>query len=147
DDVLLHDLAAPHVHAPFLEQRKARKPRRNASSAVDPADPMTSLHVVMKPRILVAFDFGEPAASALAWAADLNRTTGGGPIHMVPAVDTRPAVVSDTPVVTMIPTQADVAALERRMRDAARVANVEATVEVQAIPQVAGATILEVAKR
>ena len=31
----------------------------------------------MKPTVLVAHDFGEPASRALAWAADLVRTTGG----------------------------------------------------------------------
>ena len=101
----------------------------------------------MKPRILVAFDFGEPAGYALAWAADLNRALGCEPVHMVYAIDTRPAVVSESPAVTSMPGPAEIAGLERRMREAARAAGVEATVEVATKPQVASATILEVARR
>jgi len=101
----------------------------------------------MKPRILVAYDFGEPAVHALAWAADLNRTTGGGPIHMVHAVDTRPAVASESPAVIMLPGPSDIAAFERRMREAALAANVEATYEVALRPTTPSAAILDVARR
>jgi nucleotide-binding universal stress UspA family protein len=101
----------------------------------------------MKPRVLVAFDFGEPAVHALAWAADLNRTTGGGPIHMVHAVDTRPAVASESPSLIMLPGPPEIATLEKRMRLAAQEAGAEATFEVALRPVPASATILDVARR
>jgi nucleotide-binding universal stress UspA family protein len=101
----------------------------------------------MKPRILVAFDFGEPAVHALAWAVDLNRTTGGPPLHLVHAIDTRPAVASESPTVVMLPGPPEVAAIERRLREAARAAGAEATFEVALRPTTASATILEVARR
>jgi nucleotide-binding universal stress UspA family protein len=103
----------------------------------------------MKPRILVAFDFGEPSVYALAWASDLNRTTGGPPIHVVHAVDTRPGVAAEGPAVVLMPGPAEIASLERRLREAARDAGAEAeaTFEVAQRPSSASATILEVAQR
>jgi nucleotide-binding universal stress UspA family protein len=101
----------------------------------------------MKPRILVAFDFGEPAKNALAWAADLNRTTGGEPLHMVHALDTRPAIASEGPPLTTLPGPEEIAHLESRMRAAARAVGVGATVEVAVRPRTTAATILEVARR
>jgi nucleotide-binding universal stress UspA family protein len=101
----------------------------------------------MKPRILVAFDFGEPAAHALAWAADLNRTTGGEPIVMVHAVDTRPAAASEGPMALAAPGLPELVALEKRMHEAARAAGATATFEVIARPVTTSDTILEVAQR
>jgi nucleotide-binding universal stress UspA family protein len=101
----------------------------------------------MKPRILVAFDFGEPARHALAWAADLNRTTEAEPIHLVHAVDTRPAMAGEGPPITTLPGPDEIARMESRMREAARVAGVAATVEVAVRPRTPSATILEVARR
>jgi hypothetical protein len=40
----------------------------------------------MKPEILVPFDFSASAESALAWAADLQTTSGARPIEMVHAL-------------------------------------------------------------
>jgi nucleotide-binding universal stress UspA family protein len=101
----------------------------------------------MKPRILVAFDFGEPAKHALAWAADLNRTTGAEPIHLVHAIDTRPATAGEGPPITTLPGPDELAHMETRMREAARAADVQATIEVAVRPRPAHATILEVARR
>jgi nucleotide-binding universal stress UspA family protein len=102
----------------------------------------------MKPRILVAFDFSEPATHALEWAADLNRTTGGEPIRMVHAIDTRPAFAAEGPTtVLMMPGPSEIAALEKRVREAARAAGADAKVEVITQPTSASATILEVARR
>lgn len=117
-----------------------------AAPSVVPARAMTSLPG-MKPRILVAFDFGEPAAHALAWAADLNRTTGGEPIVIVHAVDTRPAVASEGPMALAAPGLPELAALEKRMHEAARAVRATATFEVVALPMSPSATILEVAQR
>ena len=44
----------------------------------------------MKPTILVPFDFSAAAESALAWAADLHKTTGAGPIQIVHAINSHP---------------------------------------------------------
>jgi nucleotide-binding universal stress UspA family protein len=55
--------------------------------------------------------------------------------------------VSESPAATTVPGPAEIAALERRMREAARAVGAEATIEVAAKPQVASTTILEVARR
>src|SRR5690242_10337038 len=66
-----------------------RRPRRASSDS----------EVPMKPNIFVPFDFSASADAALAWAADLQRTTGAGPIEMVHAINCRPPGTGEVSVV------------------------------------------------
>ncbi len=87
----------------------------------------------MRPRILVPYDFSPAAERALAWAGDLQRTTGGT-LKVVHVVSTFPgAVVAVTaPMPIVYPTEIDLAEAERALRDAtarfAPGATVEATI-------------------
>ena len=68
----------------------------------------------MQPRILVPFDFHEPAARALAWADDLRRSVGGGIIKVIHLVDNMPAE-HDLRSVPLLPTPEELAELERKL--------------------------------
>jgi nucleotide-binding universal stress UspA family protein len=68
----------------------------------------------MQPRILVPFDFNEPAARALAWAADLVRSVGGGTIKVIHLVDNLPAE-HDLRTVPLLPTAEERAELSRKL--------------------------------
>jgi universal stress protein A len=88
----------------------------------------------MKPTILVPFDFSDTAERALAWAADLQRTTGGPPIHMVHAISLRPAGTSEVDLGILLPNADEIAQLERRMTETAvrHEAKADATVLIRA---------------
>src|SRR6185503_6964003 len=45
---------------------------------------------LMKPKILVPFDFSDTAERALAWAADLQQATEAPPLHLLHALSSRP---------------------------------------------------------
>lgn len=74
----------------------------------------------MKPTIIVPFDFSETADRALAWAADLQRTTGGPPIHLVHAISSRPVGTAELPVEMLVPSEDEIKVLERDMLESAR---------------------------
>ena len=74
----------------------------------------------MKPKILVPFDFSETAARALAWAADLQRTTGAPALHLLHAISSRPAGTADVSLDVLLPNAEELAALERDMIAKAR---------------------------
>lgn len=73
----------------------------------------------MRPRILVPFDFSPSAERALAWAADLQGTTGAGPIRLVHAINARPVGTGDVAAQVLLPNDEEIAGLERRMLEAA----------------------------
>ena len=85
----------------------------------------------MKPKILVPFDFSTSAESALAWAADLQRTSGAGPIQMVHAITSRPAGPGDVSSQMLLPNDEESAGLERSMVEAARRHGAEASAKVR----------------
>ena len=68
----------------------------------------------MKPHILVPIDFSDASERALAWAADLARTTGGS-VHLLHVV---PLVPAAAPVVTawVMPSATDLRELEGTMQ-------------------------------
>ena len=68
----------------------------------------------MKPRILVPFDFSAAAESALAWAADLQTTTGAGPIQIVHAINSRPVGTVEASLESLLPNEDEIAELERK---------------------------------
>ena len=73
----------------------------------------------MKPRVLVPFDFSAAAESALAWAADLQTSTGAGPIQIVHAINTRPVGTAEVSLQSLLPNEDEIAELERRMVEVA----------------------------
>ena len=85
----------------------------------------------MKPRIFVPFDFSASAESALAWAADLQRTSGAGPIEMVHAITSRPVGTGDVSLQMLLPNDDEIAGLERSMVEAARRHGSEASAKVR----------------
>ncbi|HEY5676981.1 MAG TPA: universal stress protein, partial [Myxococcales bacterium] len=52
----------------------------------------------MQPQILVPYDFGSASQKALAWAADLQRTVSGLPLHVMHVLDPSPLVSTDAVV-------------------------------------------------
>ena len=73
----------------------------------------------MRPKILVPFDFSASAERALAWAADLQKTSGAGPIQVVHAINARPPGTGDVSLQVLLPNQDEIAGLERSMVEAA----------------------------
>jgi nucleotide-binding universal stress UspA family protein len=73
----------------------------------------------MKPKILVPFDFSETAERALAWAADLQHTTGAPAIALVHAISSRPAGTQEVPLERLLPNVNETAELERTMNESA----------------------------
>ena len=84
----------------------------------------------MKPRILVPFDFSASVESALAWAADLQRTSRAEPVEMVHAIPSRPAGPGDVSA-QLLPNDDEIAGLERSMVEAARRFGAQASAKVQ----------------
>jgi len=85
----------------------------------------------MKPKIVVPFDFSPAATQALAWAAELLRTTGGPPLHLVHAINARPAGAGDVSLGALLPNAQEIETLERSMVEASQRLEVEATAEVR----------------
>ena len=99
----------------------------------------------MKPKILVPFDFSETAERAVAWAADLQRTTGAPRLHLVHAIPQRPAGTMDVPLAELLPNAEELAALERSMIDKARGHQAAATAAVCIRAATVGDVILDAA--
>jgi universal stress protein A len=97
--------------------------------------------------MLVPFDFEEVSHHALAWATDLHKTTGAEPMLMIHAVDSRPAVASEGPVVVIAPSEDEINEFRARMVEAAHKLNVRAVAEVHVGPRPPGETIIDLAGR
>jgi nucleotide-binding universal stress UspA family protein len=97
----------------------------------------------MKPRILVPFDFSESAEQALAWAADLRRTTGADPLQLVHAITKRPPGSGEVPLATLLPNDDETASLQRSMIEAAQRHDAPATAEVAIRPDTIGNIIVD----
>jgi len=100
----------------------------------------------VKPRIVVALDFSETAERALAWAADLQRTTDAPRLHLVHAIPSRPAGTSDVPLAVLLPDANQLAAMERSMIDRARGHQASATAAVCIHASSVGDIILDAAQ-
>jgi nucleotide-binding universal stress UspA family protein len=84
----------------------------------------------MKPTILVPFDFSAAADGALAWAADLHKSTGAAPIQIVHAISARPMGTAGASVEPLLPDEDEIAGLEAKMVAAASAHGARATAKV-----------------
>jgi nucleotide-binding universal stress UspA family protein len=100
----------------------------------------------MKPRILVPFDFGPSAEQALAWAAKLQKATGADPIRMVHVINVHPPGTGDVALDVLLPSDDEIAKLERAMVNAAGEHGARATAEVRVRGSAVGDLILDAAR-
>ena len=100
----------------------------------------------MKPSILVPFDFSASAEAALAWAADLQRTTGAGPIQMVHAVSLEIPVAGELRFEIQVPNDDEIAGLERNMEEAAARQGGKVTAKVIIQPRSVGDIVIGAAR-
>jgi nucleotide-binding universal stress UspA family protein len=100
----------------------------------------------MKPRILVPFDFSAAADSALAWAADLHKSTGAAPIQIVHAISARAMGTAAVAVQPLLPNEDEIAGLEARMVAAASALGAQATAKVLVKVSEVGDIILDTAR-
>lgn len=82
----------------------------------------------MQPQILVPFDFSPASQRALAWAADLQSTTGGSPVHVIHVVTPPKVVAPEIPVPALSPE--DVEQIAALLRTAVHKVEIAASTEV-----------------
>jgi nucleotide-binding universal stress UspA family protein len=100
----------------------------------------------MKPRILVPFDFSASSEQALAWAVELQRTSGADAIRIVHGINSRPPGTEDVSLEMLLPNDGEVAALEKKMLDSAQKYGGEAVTTVVARPSTVGDIIVDEAQ-
>ena len=100
----------------------------------------------MKPLIIVPFDFSDTAERALSWAADLQKTAGGPPIHLIHAISSRPSGTAEVALEMLLPTKDETTTLEHDMVERARRHEAAATAAVWIRAGGAGDIILDAAQ-
>ena len=85
----------------------------------------------MRPKILVGFDFSDTAEAAVAWAVDLQKTAGAEPIRIVYAFNARPVGTGEASLDMLVPNEAEIAGMERKMVALAEACGGRATAEVR----------------
>jgi nucleotide-binding universal stress UspA family protein len=99
----------------------------------------------MRPKILVPFDRSPAAQQAVAWAAELQKTTGAEPIEMVHVINARPPGSGDVSLDVLLPNADEIAGLEATMQAAATGHGARATAKVLIRANTVGAIIVEAA--
>jgi len=99
----------------------------------------------MRPKILLPFDRSPAAQQAVAWAAELQRTTGAETIQMIHAINSRPPGTSDVSLETLLPNADEIGGLEAGMREAAKQQGARASAKVMIRANTIGAIIVEAA--
>lgn len=99
----------------------------------------------MKPKIIVAFDFSDTAERALAWAADLQRTTGSPPLHLVHAISSLLVTTAQNALELVLPSEEEKRTFERDMVEKARRHEATATAAVNVGPSSIGDLIVDAA--
>jgi len=96
----------------------------------------------MKPKIVVPYDFSPASRNALAWAAELHRTTGGPPLRLIHTID---RLAGGTPemLAVAVPTEDELRRFEALLVEAAAEEQVAATAEVLLGSGSPGAAILD----
>lgn len=100
----------------------------------------------MKPTILVPYDFSPPARAALRWAADLQKSTGAGPLQLILAVSALTVVAGDLPVTVLLPTEEQMKEFEKNMVDAAHSLGATAIARVAVQASTVGDIVLDEAR-
>jgi len=98
----------------------------------------------MQPQILVPYDFGSASQKALAWAADLQRTVSGLPLHVMHVLDPAPLVSTDAVVPVL--GEEEIEEIREELKKAVRAQGALAATEVVFAQFVPG-TILSEAQR
>jgi nucleotide-binding universal stress UspA family protein len=98
----------------------------------------------MQPEILVAYDFGPASQRALAWAADLQRTTAGIPLHVLHVLNPAPIVSPEVVIPTLSPEEVD--AVRAELKQAVAQQGVIASTEVILASYVPGAILAEASR-
>jgi nucleotide-binding universal stress UspA family protein len=96
----------------------------------------------LKPTILVPYDFSPAARAALGWAADLQKTTGAGPLRVIYAVSALTQVAGDLPVEPLLPSQDQAEEIERSLVEVGRMAGATVYAKVVLSPKTIGDIIL-----
>ena len=97
----------------------------------------------MKPTILVPYDFSQAARTALGWAADLQKSTGAGPLRVIYAVSALTQVAGDLPVEPLLPNQDQIEEIERNLAEVGRSAGATVFAKVVISPKTVGDIILK----
>lgn len=97
----------------------------------------------MKPTILVPYDFSQAARAALAWAAELQKTTGAGPLRVIYAVSALTQVAGDLPVEPLLPNQDQIEEIERNLVEVGRMSGATVFAKVVISPKTVGDIILK----
>ena len=97
----------------------------------------------MKPTILVPYDFGPAARAALVWAADLQKTTGAGPLRVIYAVSALTQVAGDLPIEPLLPSLDQSEEIERNLVEVGRAAGAPVDAKVVISPKTIGDIILD----
>jgi len=100
----------------------------------------------MRPRIFVPFDFSASAERALAWAVDLQKTSGADAIQIVHGINSRPPGTGDVSLDVLLPNDGEIAALEKKMLDSAQKYGGEAVAKVVARANTVADIILDEAQ-
>ena len=101
----------------------------------------------MKPRIFVPFDFSASAERALAWAVDLQKTSGADAIRIVHGINSRPPGTGNVNLEMLLPNDAEIAVLEQKMIDIAKKYGGEAVAKVVARSSTVGDILLDEAEQ
>ena len=97
----------------------------------------------MKPTILVPYDFGPAARAALGWAAELQKTTGAGPLRVIYAVSALTQIAGDLPIEPLLPSQDQIEEIERSLVEVGRVAGAKVFAKVVISPKTVGDIIVK----
>lgn len=74
---------------------------------------------LMQPRILVPIDFSDASLAALKWAADLQRSVGGGTVKLIHVVSIPPLIDDLRAAVMMTPSQEELDKLQESLSELA----------------------------
>ena len=97
----------------------------------------------MKPTILVPYDFGPAARAALGWAAELQKTTGAGPLRVIYAVSALTQIAGDLPIEPLLPSQDQIEEIERSLVEVGRAAGAMVFAKVVISPKTVGDIIVK----
>jgi nucleotide-binding universal stress UspA family protein len=99
----------------------------------------------MKPQILVGFDFSTASQKALEWAADLQGTVQGKPIHVIYVVNPLPTVSTPETASLSLLSPEDLAGIRASLAATVKKVSTTATSEL-IISGAAGAAIVEASR-